>query len=143
MLAIVHDIGKATLSDDILFDRRPLNEEDWEEIRKHPERGYRIALSTEKYAGVADSILSHHERWDGTGYPQGIKAKEIPLLARILAIVDAYDIMTNKQVYKDRISPEKALQEIRDEAGEQFDPELAYTFIDMMEDKISDLDLSV
>ncbi len=143
LLAIVHDIGKATLSDDILFDRRPLNEEDWEEIRKHPERGYRIALSTEKYAGVADSILSHHERWDGTGYPQGIKAKEIPLLARILAIVDAYDIMTNKQVYKDRISPEKALQEIRDEAGEQFDPELVYSFIDMMEDKISDLDVSV
>ena len=143
LLAIVHDIGKATLSDDILFDRRPLTEEDWEEIMKHPERGYRIALSTEKYAGVADSILCHHERWDGTGYPQGIKGEEIPLLARILAIVDAYDIMTNKQVYKDRISPEKALQEIRDEAGEQFDPELAYTFIDMMEDKISDLDLSV
>ncbi len=143
LLAIVHDIGKATLSDDILFDRRPLTEEDWDEIRKHPERGYRIALSTEKYAGVADSILCHHERWDGTGYPQGMEEKEIPLLARILAIVDAYDIMTNKQVYKDMISPEEALQEIRDEAGEQFDPELALTFVEMMEHKLGDLEVSV
>ena len=115
----------------------------WMKSIKHPERSYWIALSTEKYAGVADSILCHHERWDGTGYPQGTKGEEIPLLARILASVDAYDIMTNNQVYKDRVTPEKALQEIRDEAGEQFDLELAYTFIDMMEDKISDLDVSV
>jgi len=133
LLAVVHDIGKATLSDDILYDKRPLTDEDWEEIRKHPERGYRIALSTEKYAGVAEEILNHHERWDGNGYPQGIKGKKIPILARILAIVDAYDIMTNQQVYKDKISPEAALREIRNQAGRQFDPELALKFIEMMQ----------
>ncbi|MFN2363402.1 MAG: diguanylate cyclase domain-containing protein, partial [Halarsenatibacteraceae bacterium] len=138
LLAVVHDIGKATLSDEILYDKRPLTDEDWEEIRKHPERGYRIALSTEKYAGVADEILNHHERWDGTGYPQGIQGKEIPMLARILAIVDAYDIMTNKQVYKDKISPEAALKEIRKETGKQFDPELALKFIEMMQVRLDE-----
>ncbi|MFW5790268.1 MAG: diguanylate cyclase domain-containing protein [Bacillota bacterium] len=138
LLAVVHDIGKATLSDDILFDKSPLTDEDWEEIRKHPERGYRIALSTEKYAGVADEILNHHERWDGTGYPQEIQGNKIPILARILAIVDAYDIMTNKQVYKDRISPEEALKEIRKEAGRQFDPELALKFIEMMQVRLDE-----
>ncbi|MFW6378210.1 MAG: HD domain-containing phosphohydrolase, partial [Bacillota bacterium] len=138
LLAVVHDIGKATLSDDILFDKRPLTDEDWEEIRKHPERGYRIALSTEKYAGVADEILNHHERWDGTGYPQEIQGNKIPILARILAIVDAYDIMTNKQVYKNKISPEAALREIRDQAGRQFDPELALKFIEMMQVRLDE-----
>ena len=143
LLAEVHDIGKATLPDDILYNQQPLSTDDWKEIKKHPERGYRIALSTEKYAAIAEAILCHHERWDGNGYPQGLEGDEIPLLARILAIVDAYDIMTNNQVYKDRVTPEEALDEIEVEAGEQFDPELVDEFIAMMENKIDDLDVSV
>ena len=143
LLAEVHDIGKATLPDDILYNQQPLSADDWEEIKKHPGRGYRIALSTEKYAAVAESILCHHERWDGNGYPQGLEGDEIPLLARILSIVDAYDIMTNNQVYKDRVTPEEALDEIEAEAGKQFDPELVDEFIAMMESRIGDLGISV
>lgn len=83
-------------------------------------------------AHVSDGILTHHERWDGKGYPQGLKAREISLISRIINIVDSYDVMTSKRAYKTAMSKEDALQEIADCSGKQFDPELASEFINMM-----------
>jgi len=79
---------------------------------------------------VAEEVLSHHERWDGSGYPRGLKGSEIPVLARIISIVDAYDVMTNERPYSPAISKKEALQEIKECAGSQIDIELAQTFVD-------------
>ncbi|MFW5719316.1 MAG: HD-GYP domain-containing protein, partial [Halanaerobium sp.] len=107
----------------------------WEMIKGHPSRGYKIASATNEFAVVAEEILSHHERWDGSGYPRGLEAKEIPYLARIISIVDAYDVMTSGRPYQEGISREEAQVEIESCAGSQFDPELAGEFVEMMRDK--------
>lgn len=98
-------------------------------IYEHPEIGYRIVKSIPALAHVAEAILSHHERWDGNGYPQGLKGDRIPIISRIIAIVDAYDVMTHKRAYKEAISQDEALQEITKCAGSHFDPELANHFV--------------
>ncbi len=132
LLATLHDIGKVTISEDILKKPGDLNKEEWEIIKQHPERGYVIASATEEFAPIARDILYHHERWDGEGYPEGISGEEIPILSRIISIVDAYDVMTNGRSYKNPMSQEEALEEIEDCAGSQFDPELAEQFVKMM-----------
>ena len=104
--------------------RRFLSEEEWQIMKKHPEIGYRIAMSIPELAPIADYILCHHERWDGTGYPQGLKGSEIPLPSRIIAIADAFDAMTSDRPYKQSISKEAAQEELRRNAGKQFDPTL-------------------
>ena len=101
-------------------------------MRKHPEIGFRIAQASPELITVAESILCHHERWDGRGYPQGLKGTSIPLLARILSVVDSFDAMTNDRVYQKAISREMALHEIEVCAGSQFDPSIRSLFIDMM-----------
>ena len=131
LLATLHDIGKVTISEEILTRPGELNEEEWEIIRDHPRKGYSIASSTDEFSTVAEGILYHHERWDGQGYPQGLSGKEIPLLARIISIVDAFDVMTNGRPYKEPLSEEEALKEIEDCAGTQFDPVLARKFVEM------------
>ncbi|MFW6229910.1 MAG: HD domain-containing phosphohydrolase, partial [Halanaerobium sp.] len=135
LLATLHDIGKTTISEDILLKPGKLNEKEWEIIKKHPEKGYRIASATDEFAHIAELILSHHERWDGNGYPRGLTGREIPLLARIITIVDAYDVMTNGRPYKDVMSKEEALEEIERCAGSQFDPELAEVFVRLMREE--------
>ena len=100
-------------------------------MKKHPETGSRIARSTEEFAHVAEDILSHHERWDGTGYPRGLQGGEIPLLARITAVVDAYDVMTHGRPYKKPLSRSEALEECRRCSGNQFDPELVEIFLEI------------
>ncbi|MDC7228447.1 MAG: PAS domain S-box protein [Spirochaetales bacterium] len=132
LLAIMHDMGKIAIPSRILGKTEKLNAEDWEEIKRHPEAGYRIAQSSQELSSIADEILSHHERWDGNGYPRGLKGKEIPELSRIISIVDTYDVMTSGRVYKEGVSHTDALKEIGDCAGGQFDPEYAEKFIDMM-----------
>ncbi|MPM91929.1 Cyclic di-GMP phosphodiesterase [bioreactor metagenome] len=107
----------------------PLTLTEWKEIKRHTEIGYRIAQATPELAMVADSILSHHERWDGQGYPRGIKEAEIPLLCRILSITDAFDAMTNDRVYRRAIPREAAIQELKVNAGGQFDPHITDIFI--------------
>jgi|LSQX01.3.fsa_nt_gb diguanylate cyclase (GGDEF)-like protein len=134
LLALLHDIGKVAINDDILNKPGPLNEKEWVEMKKHSEVGYRIAQASLDLAGIADFILYHHERWDGTGYPLGKKGKEIPLLSRIISVVDAYDVMTHPRPYKEAISQEEAVKELKRCAGTQFDPEIVeiFTTLDLM-----------
>jgi diguanylate cyclase (GGDEF)-like protein/PAS domain S-box-containing protein len=133
LLALLHDIGKIAIRDDILGKPDRLTEEEWEEMKKHPEIGYRIAESTQELYHISNYILSHHERWDGTGYPHGLKGYEIPKLSRIISIIDAYDVMTHTRTYKAALSPKDAIDEINKFAGTQFDPVIAAVFIGLVE----------
>lgn len=135
LLITLHDIGKINLSEEILTKDGPLTEEEWSEVRKHPETGFRIARATEEFAHVADDILAHHERWDGQGYPQGLQGTEIPLLARITAIADAFEVMTNGRPYKNALSPTDVSDEFKRCSGTQFDPELVIIFLSIQENK--------
>ncbi len=124
LLSLLHDIGKIAIPNSILEKPGKLSREEWENIKKHPEIGYRIALSSPEMAPIAEGILHHHERWDGSGYPLGIKGEEIPLLSRIVAIADAFDVMVCGRPYQQSISSSEAWEEIERCAGSQFDPHL-------------------
>ncbi|HEX3026346.1 MAG TPA: diguanylate cyclase, partial [Clostridia bacterium] len=133
LLAILHDIGKVGVPKHILEKSGPLSPEEWKEMRKHSEIGYRIAQTTPELSKVSEYILAHHERWDGTGYPGGLKEDQIPLLCRILAVADAYDAMTNDRVYRKALSQEAAKQELLSNAGTQFDPHVVDLFFKICE----------
>ncbi len=137
LLASLHDIGKMGVDEYILCKPGELSEEEWAEIRRHPEVGYRIAKSSPELMPIADYILCHHERWDGKGYPQGLKSKNIPLLSRILAVVDAYDAMTQDRAYRKAAPKDLAIYEIIKHSGTQFDPDVAIVFIKTMQNKLS------
>jgi diguanylate cyclase (GGDEF)-like protein/PAS domain S-box-containing protein len=131
-LAYAHDIGKLSTPREILYKPDALNEEEWAAMRRHSEVGYRIALGLNDLALAASSILQHHERWDGSGYPQGMQGEEIPLPARVIAIIDAYDAITHDRCYRKAKSEREAMAEIRRCAGTQFDPTLVGVFEKMM-----------
>jgi len=132
LLATLHDIGKTSIAETILKKPGSLNDTEWERIKEHPKRGYKIASASEEFALVADPILAHHEKWDGSGYPEGLRGEEIPYLARIITIIDSYDVMTNDRPYSKAMSQKEALAEIKSCAGSQFDLELADQFIIML-----------
>ncbi|MCR4424998.1 MAG: diguanylate cyclase, partial [Firmicutes bacterium] len=125
----LHDIGKVRIPGHILTKKGSLTPDEWEVIKKHSETGYRIAQSSFELSHIAEIILSHHERWDGSGYPRGLMGDEIPLAARIIAIVDTYDVITQGRPYKPPVSPQAALAELERCAGTQFDPSLVNLFI--------------
>lgn len=129
LFAILHDIGKIGVSDYILNKPGPLDDEELAQMRKHPEIGYRIAMSSPDLAPIAELILSHHERWDGTGYPNRVSGESIPLLSRILALADAYDAMTNDRVYRKALTHEEVILEVKRNSGTQFDPEICEVFL--------------
>lgn len=129
LLSMLHDIGKIGIEDSILTKCAGLTDDEWHEMKKHPEIGYRIAMAAPELKHIAEYILCHHERWDGRGYPQGLSNEKIPILSRIISIVDSYDAMTNDRVYRKAISKEKAKSEILQNAGTQFDPEVARLFV--------------
>ncbi len=132
LFAQFHDIGKVGIPDGILFKPGRLTAEELVVMHSHSEIGYRIARSASDLVFIADWILKHHEAWNGSGYPLGLKGVEIPLECRILAIADAYDAMTNKRPYRLPVPKEKAVEEIRKNAGVQFDPELVKVFIKIL-----------
>ncbi len=128
LLAMLHDLGKVAIDDEILKKTGPLNDKEWEEIKKHPEAGYRIAQASLELSQISNYILSHHEWWDGNGYPLGKKELEIPLLSRIISVVDVYDVMTHKATYKGAITHQEAIKELDRCAGTQFDPKIVEIF---------------
>jgi diguanylate cyclase (GGDEF)-like protein len=137
---LLHDIGKIGVPDSVLNKRSVLSEEEWKPIRLHPELGVEILKHVIDLINCLPAINYHHEHYDGSGYPGGIKGDNIPIEARILAIADAYDAMTSPRPYREQLSGKDALAEIRRCAGTQFDPELADIFCSMMDSQLSALD---
>ncbi len=124
LLAQVHDLGKVGIPDQILLKEGSLTAEEWIVMKKHPEIGCRIAQTSPDLAPIAELILKHHEKWDGSGYPLGLAGEDIPIECRILAIVDTYDAMTNDRPYRKAKTSEEALDELKRFSGSQFDPDL-------------------
>lgn len=134
-LAQFHDLGKVGIYESLLFKPGPLDSEERLEVQRHCEIGRRIALSVPDLAPIADLILKHHEWWNGEGYPLGLKGKAIPLECRILAVVEAYEVMTAGRPYRQPKSHEAAVEELKRGAGTQFDPHLVDRFIRWWEKK--------
>lgn len=120
--AILHDIGKIAIPDELLSKEGPLSADDWAIIKRHPEVGDTILKADPGLKPVAEIVLSHHEHFDGGGYPRGLSGENIPLGARIFAVADAYDVMRNRRVYSTLMTPKEALEELRRNSGTQFDP---------------------
>ncbi|MCK5761301.1 MAG: diguanylate cyclase, partial [Candidatus Izimaplasma sp.] len=125
---LLHDIGKIIISSDILNKEGKLTSQEFEEMKEHPEIGFRILNTSRNMGEISRIVLSHHERWDGKGYPRGIKNNEIPIQSRIISIADAFEAMTSERRYRKPVSNLEALKEIKDNAGTQFDPELVNIF---------------
>ncbi len=142
ILATLHDIGKISIPEEIIKKPGPLSNKEWQLMKKHPEAGCRIAESLHELHPIASGILCHHERWDGSGYPQGLEKEKIPLLARIIAVVDAYDVMACGRPYKKPMEKEKIIRELKNCAGKQFDPYLVKRLIEMLKrDEIDPVNL--
>lgn len=135
LLAIMHDIGKIGIPLEILNKPGKLSDAEWKMMKTHVQKGYQIAKSSQEFSGIAEMILYHHERWDGRGYPDGLQKEQIPLLSRIIAVVDAYDAMTNDRVYRKALPESVARSELLLCAGSQFDPNIVQEFIRMLEEE--------
>lgn len=134
----LHDIGKVGIPDSILFKRGKLDEEEWKVMRTHPVCGVEICRHLQTLAPVIPVVRHHHERWNGTGYPDGLRGEEIPLTARVLQIADIYDALTSPRPYKAAFSQAKALQVIHEETDRGWcDPKLAEVFFTLHKDVIS------
>jgi len=131
--ALVHDIGKIGVADHILRKPGPLTAGEWQEMRRHPELGYRFLEGLSLFRAAADIVYAHHERYDGGGYPRGLAGEAIPLGARIFAVADAYDAMTSDRPYRRAISHDAAIDEIVRCSGSQFDPAVVDAFLELME----------
>lgn len=131
---LLHDIGKVGIPESILNKPGPLTEEEWAVMRTHPLIGENLVKPLKLLGDAVGIVRSHHERWDGRGYPQGIKGEDIYLPARIFMLADTFDAMTTTRPYRRALPIEVALQEIEDHAGTQFDPEFARAWIDIVEE---------
>src|SRR5665647_794460 len=132
LLGFMHNIGKIGIPDSILNKDGKLTIDEYEEIKKHPEIGYRILSSVNEFSEMSECVLEHHEKWDGTGYPQGLKGQTIKIEARMIAICDAFDAMRTPRTYRDVISRKDAIDEIKRCSGNQFDPDIVESFTDMI-----------
>ena len=128
--ALLHDIGKLGVPDSILQKPGALTEEEWEIMKKHPVLGYQMLSRIDFILPALEIPLYHHEKWDGSGYPRGLREKEIPLPARIFAVVDVYDALTNDRPYRKAYSKEEALEHIINQSGKHFDPEVVRVFVE-------------
>ncbi|MDA8233943.1 MAG: HD-GYP domain-containing protein [Clostridia bacterium] len=131
---LLHDIGKIGMPDSILGKRGNLSAEEFSLIKEHPLIGAKILENAKSLIDVIPMVLSHHERYDGSGYPQGLKGEEIPFEARILAVADAYDAMTSSRPYRDAMSSAQAYMEISDQAGKQFCPKVVKAFVSIYDE---------
>ncbi|MCL5104683.1 MAG: diguanylate cyclase [Armatimonadetes bacterium] len=127
--ALLHDLGRIGTPEEILSKPGPLASEEWKKIENHAKLGSRILKHVQQMGSIVPGVKHHHERYDGKGYPNGLSGKNIPLLARIIAIADAYDAMTSARSYREALSTEEAIEELRRGSGNQFDPDLVKTFI--------------
>ncbi|EET88692.1 diguanylate cyclase and metal dependent phosphohydrolase [Clostridium carboxidivorans P7] len=127
---LLHDIGKIAIGECILNKKGKLTDEEWEQIKKHSEVGYRILSTVNHMSEMSEYVLHHHERWDGSGYPKGLMKEAIPLQSRIIAIADSYDAMTSERSYRKALSEKIAINELKSNAGTQFDPKLINVFIE-------------
>ncbi len=133
--ALLHDIGKFIFPDSLLFASTKLSAEEWEIVKRHPGQGAHVVRRVDGYGPVADIILSHHERVDGTGYPAGLSGEEIPLGSRIISVADTYDVMTARDSYRQPVGSSDAIKELRRVAGAQLDGRLVELFIGVLERK--------
>jgi putative nucleotidyltransferase with HDIG domain len=134
---LLHDIGKFILPDRILKGNVELTEADWVEIRKHPYEGARIVSQIDGYQPVGEIILAHHERLDGLGYPLSLRGDEIPMLSKVIAVADTYDVLTARDSYRQPVSTHEAISELRRSAGTQLDP----TFVEILAELLTDKDI--
>ncbi len=128
--ALLHDIGKLGVPDQILLKPDKLDENEWALMRKHPTSAFNLLNPIEYLRPALDIPFCHHEKWNGTGYPRGLKGDEIPLAARIFAIADVYDALTSDRPYRKAWSHKETLQYIQSEAGQHFDPQIISVFIE-------------
>jgi HD-GYP domain-containing protein (c-di-GMP phosphodiesterase class II) len=131
--ALLHDIGKMGIPDAILHKPGPLTNEEWAIMRKHPQYAYDLLSSIDYLNSALDIPYCHHEKWDGSGYPRGLKKEEIPLAARIFAVVDVWDALTNDRPYRAAWSHEKTMAYIHEHSGKHFDPMVLKLFIQLIQ----------
>lgn len=132
-IGLLHDIGKIAIDENLLNKEGKLTAEEYEEIKKHPAIGYRILSTVNEMCEIADYILAHHESYDGSGYPKGLKGEEIPYLSRIITVIDAFDAMTSDRPYRSAMTYQEAYTELRSVSGSQFDSKIVKSFIAFME----------
>ncbi|BEP28154.1 HD domain-containing phosphohydrolase [Helicovermis profundi] len=133
---LLHDIGKTFIGVDILNKKGKLNDEEYDEVKMHTIKGHDILIRTSELKVISKYVLHHHERWDGKGYPSGLKKSEIPYVSRILAVADTYDAMTSNRSYRQKLSKKEALDEIVKNAWTQFDPNVVNAFIKVCADQM-------
>ena len=141
--SFLHDIGKIGIRDSVLLKPGPLDDGEWIHMREHPVKGYEIASKIEMLKPIMSAVRNHHERWDGTGYPDKMKGDAIPLAARMVAIADAFDAMITDRPYKAGLPLAECKQLLRKHAGGMFDPDLIEIFIsrgvcDLYQDELGD-----
>ncbi len=133
----LHDIGKITIPEEILNKPARLTDDEFNIIKTHSESGYKIVMASKGLKNIAESVYTHHERWDGRGYPLSLKKDEIPIMARIISVVDAFDAMTNERPYHGAVDFKDAMVEIIGCKGTQFDPKIVDTFVNIIKYKPS------
>lgn len=146
LLCLLHDIGKIGIPLEILNKPGKLDDSEWRMMKTHTSKGYQIATSSQELSHIADMILHHHESWDGRGYPDGLSKEAIPLLSRIISVVDAYDAMVNDRAYRAAMSVKEAVAELKRCAGKQFDPTVVNEFIRILpniDDAESEFDFEI
>jgi len=130
--AFIHDIGKIGIDPKILEKKDKLNDYEMKEMHRHSEIGYRILNSSNHFSDISMIVLAHHEKWDGTGYPKGLRGKEIPEFAQIIALAETYDVLISKDSYKESISRSDAFNELLNQSDKQFNPELVIQFVNII-----------
>jgi HD-GYP domain-containing protein (c-di-GMP phosphodiesterase class II) len=128
---LVHDVGKIGVPEQLLCKPGELTEIEYAAIREHPRIGYRILRDIPRFEDILDGVLYHHERWDGAGYPDGIAGEDIPLVARLIALADAFDAMCSTRTYRSAMNCDQVLAELSSSAGGQFDPTLVPLFLEL------------